>query len=237
MNERRYLVIANELADELAELAPGTRIPSEHALMARYGVSRAAARAAVQELERRLLVRRVKGSGTYVSRRIDYVISQDRRPSWHGTVSAAGATPRSVVIDTGLDPLSPEHAELLGVAPGTKAHRMRRLMYIDDIVASVGEEWVAHDVVENLADGMRIEESLDEVLRQMGRVSAVRSWCRMAADIPPPDVQEALQMVAVVPVWVVESVNRDAGTGRPLMLSKAWMRGDAVRVVMEMGNK
>ena len=66
----------------------------------RFGVGRAAARSALQELERRLLVRRVQGAGTFVNRRIDYVISRTRPPSWHATVDrggrgAAGRRPRT----------------------------------------------------------------------------------------------------------------------------------------------
>lgn len=235
MTEQRYRAIADELEGEIAGLRPGTRLDSEHTLMARFGVSRAAARAAVQELERRLRVRRVRGSGTFVSERIDYVISSDRRPSWHRTVLAAGAVPRSVVRESALAPLPAECALRLEVAPGTLAHHMTRLSYINDAIAACGSEWVTYEAVPDLAAGMRVEESLDEVLRQMGHVRAVRSWCRVASDIPAPEVQERLQLVTAAPVWVVESVNRDADTGRPLTYSTSWMRGDAVRVVMEIG--
>ncbi|MFD6160909.1 GntR family transcriptional regulator [Nocardia sp. NPDC060256] len=236
MTEQRYRAIADELECEIAGLRPGTRLDSEHTLMARFGVSRAAARAAVQELERRLRVRRVRGSGTFVSERIDYVISSDRRPSWHRTVLAAGAEPRSVVLEWALAPLPAECAQRLEVADGTVAHHMLRLSFINDVVAACGSEWVVYEAVPDLAAGMRVEESLDEVLRQMGHVRAVRSWCRVASDIPTPEVQQRLQLITAAPVWVVESVNRDADTGKPLTYSKSWMRGDAVRVVMEIGS-
>ncbi|MFZ2177126.1 MAG: GntR family transcriptional regulator, partial [Rhodococcus sp. (in: high G+C Gram-positive bacteria)] len=186
-------------------------------------------------LERRLRVRRVQGSGTYVSERIDYVISRDRPPSWHRTVRDAGAVPRSVVLDHSVTPLPADCADKLEVPTGTPAHHMLRLNYINEAVSGFGTEWISHDAVPDLAAGMRVEESLDEVLRQMGHVRSVRSWCRTASDIPPAEVQERLQLVSAVPVWVVESVNRDAETGIALTYSKAWMRGDAVRVVMEIG--
>jgi len=67
----RYLEIADRLAAELVGCAPGTRVASEPELADRFGVGRAAARSALQELERRLLVRRVQGAGTFVNRRID----------------------------------------------------------------------------------------------------------------------------------------------------------------------
>ncbi|WP_257890781.1 GntR family transcriptional regulator [Rhodococcus sp. USK10] len=63
MTEHRYRTIADQLECEIDRLAPGTKLDSEHELMKRFGVGRAAARGAVQELERRLRVRRVQGAG------------------------------------------------------------------------------------------------------------------------------------------------------------------------------
>ncbi|QBJ96453.1 GntR family transcriptional regulator [Rhodococcus sp. ABRD24] len=235
MTESRYRDIADVLEREIADLPPGTRLDSEHALMKRFGVGRSAARSAVQELERRLRVRRIQGSGTFVSERIDYVISRDRRPSWHRTVREAGGVPRTVVLDHRVAPLEPDCASLLEVPVGTPAHRLVRSSYIDDMIAAFSFEWITHDAIPDLSVGMRVEESLDEVLRQMGHVHSVRSWCRTASDIPPADVQARLELTTAVPVWVVESVNRDIDSGVALTYSKSWMRGDSVRVVMEIG--
>ncbi|NLG56423.1 MAG: GntR family transcriptional regulator [Rhodococcus sp.] len=236
MTQQRYRLIADELETEIAVMAPGTKLDSEHTLMKRFGVGHAAARAAVQELERRLRVRRVQGAGTFVTKRIDYVISHDRPPSWHRTVRAAGGDPRSVILERDVLPLPANCAVLLELPEGTPTHRLVRVSYIDDAVAGTAVEWVVREAVPDLGDAMRVEESLDEVLRQVGHVEAVRSWCRTASDIPPPEVQQRLELASAVPVWVVESVNRDPSTGRPLTYSTAWMRGDAVRVVMEIGS-
>lgn len=236
MTEPRYRAIADELESEIAQLRPGTRLDSEHALMKRFGVGRSAARSAVQELERRLRVRRIQGAGTFVTERIDYPISRDRRPSFHRAVRDAGAVPRSVVLEHSVAPLPPDCADLLEVPPGTLAHHLLRLTYINDAVSGLVSEWVHHQAVPDLAAGMRVEESLDEVLRQMGRLQAVRSWCRIASDIPTSEVQDRLELTTAVPVWLVESVNTDSETGTPVTYSKAWMRSDAVRVVMEIGD-
>ena len=236
MATTRYLEIADELATELADRPAGDRVLSEHAIIRRYGVGRASARAALQELQRRLLVRRVRGAGTFVNRRIDYVISQRRRPSWHGTVTAAGARPRSVVRDIENLPLPADVATLLDRPTGSPAFRLVRQSYIDDLLASWSHEWVPVELVADLQLAMHAVESLDEVLRQVGRVSPVRAWCRVSLDLPSPELLERLQMDIRQPVWLVESLSRDAATGHPLMCSSAWMRADAIRVVVEMGS-
>lgn len=236
MLRARYLEIAEELAAELVGAAPGTRVTSEHCIGHRFGVGRAAARAAVQELERRLLVRRVRGAGTFVNRRIDYVISHDRRPSWHETVAAAGGTPRSVVRSIEVLPLPAGRAAALELPAGTPSFRLVRQSYIDDLLASRVHEWVPVAVVADLDLAMHAVESLDLVLRQMGRVAPVRAWCRVSLDMPPAEVREGLEVEASRPVWLVESVSRDAVNGQPLMCSRSWMRADAVRVVVELGS-
>ncbi len=237
MTQQRYRQIADQLEQEIALMSPGDRLPGEHEIATRFGVGRAAARAAVQELERKQLVRRIRGAGTFVGRRIDYLISRDRRPSWHRTVTEAGATARSVVLGHAAVPVDGEIASFLALPEGTLVHRMERQSYIDELVSGYSVEWVVLDAVPHLADGMRVEESLDEVLRQMGSVRSERSWCRTASDVPPADIAERLQLVTAAAVWVVESLNCDSESRRPLTYSKAWMRGDAVRVVMEIGDR
>lgn len=64
----RYRRIAAELRAEIARgaLAPGDALPSEAALMERYGVARGTARQALADLEGAGLVESVHGKGRYV---------------------------------------------------------------------------------------------------------------------------------------------------------------------------
>lgn len=236
MRAIRYLELADQLAAELVGRPPGWRVQSEHDIARRFGVGRAAARATLQELERRLLVRRVQGLGTFVNKRIDYTISHERRPSWHHTVAAAGATPRTVVREIDRRPLLDGPAALLGLPAGSPARMLIRQSYIDDLLASWTVEWLPDELVADLDLALHAVESLDEVLRQVARVDPVRTWCRVSLDIPPAAVLTELGIESSTPLWLVESVSRDAAAGPPLMCSSAWMRADAVRVVVELGS-
>lgn len=232
----RYVEIADQLAGELVGVAPGSRIDSEHRIGQRFGVGRAAARAALQELERRLLVRRTQGAGTFVNQRIDYTISHDRRPSWHDTVTAAGAHPRTVVRALDTVPLPPEQAAALELPVGTPGYRLVRESYIGELLAANVQEWVPVARADHLSLALRVVESLDLVLRAIPRVEPVRAWCRVSLDVPPPEVCAGLQVERSKPVWLVESLSRDGADGQPLMCSRSWMRSDAVRVVVELGS-
>lgn len=204
----RYLELADKLAAELADHPPGSRVPSEHDISGRFGVGRAAARATLQELERRLLVRRVQGLGTFVNRRIDHAISHDRRPSWHHPVTAAGGCPRSVVREIGHHPLPTDKAVFLDLPVGTRARRLVRQSYIDDRPASWTHEWLPDDLVPDLDLAMHAVDSLDEVLRQLARVEPVRAWCRVSLDVPPAAVLAELGIETSTPLWLVESLSR-----------------------------
>ncbi|WP_020673041.1 GntR family transcriptional regulator [Amycolatopsis nigrescens] len=230
----RYLEIADRLAAELAGSAAGTRVASEPELADRFGVGRAAARSALQELERRLLVRRVQGAGTFVNSRIDYVISGSRPPSWHTTVEATGATPRTVLKSVDREGLPAAEAERLGREPGTLAHHVVRTRYIDGLLTGWGEEWIPVDVVPDLDLGLHAVDSVDLVLRQMGRVRPVRAWCRVSLELPPPRVLQELEVEPSTPVYLIESLSKDETTGAGLLCSGAWTRADAVRVIVEL---
>ncbi|OBA60752.1 phosphonate metabolism protein PhnF [Mycobacterium sp. 1100029.7] len=226
--------IADQLAGELATCAPGTRVASEPELATRFGVGRAAARSALQELERRLLVRRIQGAGTFVNRRIDYVISRTRPPSWHATVIASGATPRSQTKDVQRIALAAEESDQLGWPTGTPMYRIVRHFFIDDLLASVTRELVPVEAAPNLDVALHSVESVNVVLRQLGGLRPVRAWCRASLDIPPRDVLQCLGIEASDPVWRIDSISRDAENGCVLLSSSAWTRADAVRVVVEL---
>lgn len=179
-------------------------------------------------------MRRVQGAGTFVNSRIDYVISRSRPPSWHATVEAAGATARSLVKAVDRVELSEPEAERLERKPGSAAHRVIREFYIDELLATWTEEWIPVDVVPDLDMALQVVDSIDVVLRQMGRVNPVRAWFRVSLEMPPARVLRELGVEPSSPVYLGESLSRDETTGRVLMSSAAWTRADAVRVIVEL---
>lgn len=223
--------LARRLSEDYAGLPAGTRVASEHELMRAHDVPRSVARRAVDELVERYELRRVQGAGTFVNRRVDYVISSRNPPSLHATVAAAGGTARTFVLDVGTHPVPDGVAQRLAAKPGEPLTRIRRLGYVDDMVASTVEEWIAPGVLDHADVSLRVVESLHEILR-MGGHDPVRAWSRAAQEYAPDDVCARLE-VDGRPLWVVETVSRDARTERLLMTSRTWMRQDVVRLVFE----
>jgi GntR family phosphonate transport system transcriptional regulator len=230
----RYAEIADVLAEEIVDRPLGARISSEHEIAARFGVSRAAARAALQELEGRLMVRRVRGAGSFVNRPIDYVLSQRKAPSLHKTVEEAGGTARTVVREVRRVRLDERRAARLERPVGSEAHLLVRQSYINGLISGWSQEHIPVDLLPELDTAVHAVESLDSILRQMCRVTPVRAWCRVSYSLPGPEVAAGLEAERHRPVWLVESLSRDADSALAVMCSDTWIRPDSTRIIVEL---
>ncbi|WP_156759840.1 GntR family transcriptional regulator [Microbacterium karelineae] len=227
--------IADSLRNEIAGLEPGDRLPSENDLVRRFGVTRTTVRRALERLEARFLVRRVQGAGTFVHRRIDYVVSPDGAPSLHRIVESAGSTARTFLIDVDEREAPEDIRGFLGSSEGDPCTRLVRLAYIDDHVATCAEEWIAPRVLADLDVSLRAIESLSEVLIGTRR-DPVRAWSRVATDFAPAPIAARLEIGDATPTWCLETLTRDGEGGPALMFSRSWLRQDRVRVVVRFGD-
>jgi DNA-binding GntR family transcriptional regulator len=228
--------IVRVLADELAGLPSGTRVASEAEVGRRFGVGRAAARAALVELERRMLVSRIQGLGTFTRRRVDYLVAPGLAPSWSRTLREAGASPRTVVLACDAVPLPAAVATELETEPGTPGFRLVRRSHIDEMPAAWGVEWLTADLVPELPAALRLEESLDAILRDSAGARPERAWTRASVEPAPEVAVDGLGCRPGDPAWLMVSVARDGATGRALLFTERWVRADAVRVVLELGS-
>ncbi|MGH8997923.1 MAG: GntR family transcriptional regulator, partial [Acidimicrobiia bacterium] len=170
-----YLGLADALEEVIARAAPGDRLPSENELAALHEVSRLTARAALGELERRHLVRRVRGSGTFVARRIDYRISAEMTPSWSETVRRAGAEPHREVLGIGRVAAPADVRRALALEPRQRVVALTRLGSVDGLVADLVTSWIPSDLVGDLDGFVTDGDSLYGALVRLG-VTPRRRW-------------------------------------------------------------
>lgn len=233
-----YLALADELQGQLEPASAGTRVVSEHELVATRGISRPTARAALQELERRFLVRRVRGAGTFVNRRIDYVIGPDIAPSFSETVGRAGAVPGARLVDVRTLRAPADIRAALGLAVGSSVLMVTRGTTIDGVLAGVITTHLPAPLVPGLAEHLLAEDgalSIDALLRSRYGLVPQRVWSRAALDVPPTAVVARLGLEGPAPSWCIEIVNGDAKTGQLIERSVGWSRADVLRVVFELG--
>jgi GntR family transcriptional regulator len=127
--DRRPLYAQTEeiLTRRIAEGAwrPGALIPPEPELASELGVSPGTVRKALSALERRRLIERRQGRGTFVA------AHTSERALFHffRILDAEGRkhTPTSLVLDFRTSPATPEEAEALALEPGAPLHRVERI--------------------------------------------------------------------------------------------------------------
>jgi GntR family transcriptional regulator len=225
-----YIGLADALEEELRRLAPGTRLPAEAELAKTWGVNRLTARAAMQELEQRYLIRRRHGSGTYVARRIDYVLSPQMPPSWSHAIRQAGARPHSETVSLRTIRAAADIRRELALEAGAKVVRITRLRYVDDELAAHAVTHIAADLVPGFAERMTGKESLHAVLASYD-LRPHRAWAQVELEVCPADVAEQLGLRGRRQLLHSAGRTDSAPLRRPVELTTTWMLPDVFRLV------
>lgn len=231
-----YLALANQLQDMIARAAAGTRVASEHELAADHGIHRLTARAALQELERRYLVRRVQGCGTFVSERIEYRVGSDSLPSFSEAVGRAGARPRSQTESVRSRRPPAAIRDELELDPGERVWVVSRLRFVNDELVGCGDTYVSQRLAPDLARRLASageSGSLYETFSGAYDLAPVRAGYRVEVEIAPPAVAERLGMKGQPWMIATRGRNDDDRSRRPLEVTVGYLRADVFRVVVE----
>jgi DNA-binding GntR family transcriptional regulator len=221
----QYVELADVLAARWAGLPPGTMVESEHQLASEFGVHRLTAREAVRELERRLVVRRIMGRGTFIAHRLDYEVRLGGVPSFHRIVEAGGHVPSVRVLGCEWR--------------GRGAHRsfvVERVSSVDGFVAAATTEMfpaaVGHEVETSVAAGGSIRDALVDAGHDPRRGAV-----KVAIEMPPPLVADRLEFSSnPLLTWHVESETLDGPSGSVIHTSSSWMRPDVFAVTVRLGD-
>lgn len=132
VDKPRYLQIAEQLIEEIkkGKYKPGTLLPTEAILQDTFAVSRVTIRKAMEVLLEQDLLKRVRGSGTYVKT----PKAQHNAFELSGfieEVSAQGREPSSKVITFEIQPSNALIAQKLQIEEGQLIYAIRRLRLID----------------------------------------------------------------------------------------------------------
>lgn len=219
----QYLELADELAERWSRLPPGSLVDSEHQLATEFDVNRLTAREAVRDLERRMVVRRVMGRGTFTAHRLDYQVHLGGVASFHRNVEALGHRPSTRVV------------EKTWVGRGAARElRVQRVSRVDDLVASVAVDVFPRHVGEVLDERLVDDASIHDELSAMGFVPRRRSVTVTVA-VPPEPMAEHLDFSASpLPSWRLVSETVDAHTGDGVHRSDSWMRTDMFAVTVRL---
>ena len=225
-----YLQVADTLEAEIAALPAGEPMPSEHELARDHEINRLTARAALEELQRRYLVRRQQGRRTVVARRIDYRLDEKGLPSWTRAVAKSGATPRTQIELVKLRQAPPDVRTQLKLAKKALVVSLARRRFVDDEVAAYTLSWFNAALVPDL-ERQLTHRTLQAALRHCG-MKPKRAFLRCQLVVAPADLAEHFESHDRPLVFELTALLL-AGKRR-LALTTMWLRADIFNVIFEL---
>jgi GntR family transcriptional regulator len=226
-----YFQLAEMLEEEIVtgRWDPGTRVPSETELGARYGLSRTTIRQALARLEQEGLVTREKGRGTFVasSRPRSWLI-QSTEGFFHDEFLRAGRLVTSRVLRLERVVLPRWASDALALPAGADGVVVERVRSVDGLVALYVINCLP-DFAADAALGLNPNESLYQRLADEGGISAVGGNRSLEAVTAGPKLAELLEIEAGASLAYIESVTWDEND-RPIDCYRAWLRTDRMRL-------
>ncbi|MHA7247485.1 GntR family transcriptional regulator [Arthrobacter tecti] len=233
--EPTYLKLSHQILQEYADTPLYRPLPSEHDLGASFGVNRQTVRAALDELERRWLIRRVKGSGTFLTQRYEYRIGPHIAPSFTRTVQASGGNPRTENKRPVTRPASAQEREILSLPTGAQVTVLDRVRFIEGMPVSTATSVLPSARVPRLASVLLADSSLDQVLRKHYSYTPHRQWSQSRLVSPPPEIAEILGLRGLPPQILLRGLVSCSDSAQKLEYVESYLRPDVFDVVTEVG--
>jgi len=225
--------IAQQLEAEIAagRNPPGSRLPTEAALAARFAVNRHTVRRAMEDLARRGLVRVEQGRGSFVAEAVlDYRIGP--RTRFSEIVSRQKRAPSGTLLRAAEEQAGPEVATALGLRRGRTVALIERVGMADGRPVAVSAHYFPAHRLPGLLAAYQRSGSITAALRAAGVADYLRRSTRITARLPTAEEARLLAMAPNRPVLVAESVNVDPA-GVPIEYGIARYAAPRVQLVVE----
>jgi GntR family transcriptional regulator len=202
------------------EYGPGSRLPNEDELGARFTVSRATIREAVRGLVEEGYLARRQGSGTFVTARPLLRNSLDTNFSYTSYLESTGVRAGRRILGVRTVPADTAVAERLDIATGTPVVELRRVRTADDRPAVFSIDHLPADIVDAERDRDALGGSIYGMLAALGH--PVRHGEAVVA--PATADGELAEVLGIVPGTLLQhlqQVDVDAA-GRHVLYSLEW---------------
>ena len=215
----RYAQLVTAIQDRITSGAypPGSLMPTEAALTAEFGVSRATVVRALQLLKADGWIESHQGRGTYV--RSQPVTADPLRRGADLLTAVERVGSGSEVLRVGPAAVPADVASALAVSPGTQAVVRERLVTVDGEPVELVAAWFPVALAEgtDVASQEKLGEGLAEHLRRRKGVRLARVTERVTARMPTAQEAATLGVPRRVPVLDLLVTAYD-GEGRPVQV-------------------
>jgi GntR family transcriptional regulator, phosphonate transport system regulatory protein len=220
--------VESALAEEIEAgvLRMNDRLPTEPALMRRFGVSRFTVRHAIAALERRGLVRAEQGRGTFVQHdRLQYPIS--RRTRFSRNLIEQGLDPGGELITHEIIPAPATASEALRLRPHEPVVHRRGIGTANGMPVELGSIYLPSVRFPDLERMRREHVTWTATFAAYGIADYVRTSTIVETRMPTPEEARLLRQPKSVPVLLVRRVDCDLA-GHPFAYGVAAWAGERV---------
>lgn len=167
-----YLQLVDELEVKIREsMVPNEKLFSERELTQLYGVSRITVRLALQELEKRGLVYKKHGKGTYVSEIMEPAVDLSQVYSFTEQMKTMGKVPKTTILSFQEIEATEYIAQQLMLDIGESVYELERLRLADGIPMMLERTYMPAALFEGLTSEELQKRALYEIFSdQYGQV-------------------------------------------------------------------
>jgi len=226
----RYIQIFRTLKAAILEgqLYPNGTLPPERELAHDLGVTRTTVRKALRQLEEEGLLRRYKGSGTYLSASAAIEQPLNVLTGFSQDMARHGLKAGVVWLDRERSLPTSEETFSLALSPTSEVSRLKRLRTADDEPIALELAVLPASI---LPDPFAVEHSLYEYLTRAG-IQPGRALQRLKAGAASPAEADLLRVAPGSPVLHIQRLV--FVETQPVEFTRSTYRGDRYEFVVEM---
>ncbi len=207
----------------------GSRLPTERKMAESLGVAVGTLRRALAILEERGLLRRVQGSGNYVEAKTEV---QSIYEFFRLELIGGGGFPTAEILE--VQRLQKD-SSLPFIGPGTRAHRIRRLRYLDSMPVVLEEIWLDGRFVDwILQDDLR--DSLYYYYKEKLKVVIASITDQVGVSEVPDWSPDTFNLSPGTPCGLIERLGYDQ-SGEVVEFSRNWFNQNVCRYTNRLGKR
>jgi len=223
----KYAQVVSEIKKRIERgvYTPGSLLPSEHQLVAEFGVSRPTIVKSLGALRQDGWIDTQQGKGSFVRGRPALADAERTRPA-DGVLETPEAELSGELVQAGVKLAPPHVTALLGLQPGARAFVRQLLLSEDDEPAELASAWLPLELAAgtDLSSPDLLSESLRHHLQARKKIRLDHAVEQITARHPSGEEAALLRISPDAPVLSVIVTAYDA-TGRPIQVSDLVLPG------------
>lgn len=233
----KYLQISAWLRELIqnGRYRPGEKLPSEVALSQVCGVNRNTLRQAIAELAAIGLLRKEKGTGTFVAARAPVELRHklERILSFTDLMRDSGVEEKTKILSKRIETASQHIAKALFLGPSKKVILVRRVRAGDGIPLIYEESYLPRDIFDGIQE-MNLAGSMYKIMTDHFKATLARSKQTISGVNLNQRIASILELPKNSAGIFIESLTFDENS-IPIELLYSYHRGDRYKLEIELG--